>query len=332
VRPYHGFSEIERELALGIQKTKARLIEFPHNPVLWSNLSLLYTSLGQAEKADRAMRIALTLARDNRHIVRSAARLFHHQGEKEKAHDLVSRANNLHADPWILAAEIALAASRKKTSKNIRSGRKLLEAGRHSAFHLSELASALGTLEIQNGNRRGGQKLIGKSLEDPSENSIAQATWLARQHYMAPVSSIKLSLSAEAKSRQSWACGDWETAIKEVNTWQFDHPFSSNPPLLASNIFGTVYGDYVSATLYLESGFRSNPNAFEILNDLAFSQANLNIIDRAQKIFDRIDVNALDMRKKVVYMATKGFLDFRSGREEIGMKMYHTKQSSGHCL
>ena len=45
-------------------------------------------------------------------------------------------------------------------------------------MHISELASALATVEFSENNLRQSKKLIKLSLKEPTENSIAQAIWL----------------------------------------------------------------------------------------------------------------------------------------------------------
>jgi hypothetical protein len=55
------------------------------------------------------MMTALQLAPQNRHVLRSAARLFLHVGDPECAHDLVARNDATKNDPWLIAAEIAIA-------------------------------------------------------------------------------------------------------------------------------------------------------------------------------------------------------------------------------
>ena len=99
---------------------RGELAEYPRNPLLWSDLSRLYTSVNSKDKATRSMQVALSLARNDRFVLRGASRLFLHQGEKEKAHKLLESAETLKADPWILAAEIATASAYNKTSKYIK--------------------------------------------------------------------------------------------------------------------------------------------------------------------------------------------------------------------
>ncbi len=173
-------ASFQQQLQRGIAEVKRKLTTYPRDAMSWCNLALFYTSLGIHEKAERAMRAALALAPNNRFVLRSASRFYLHSGDRAKAHRLLADAGNVRADPWLLSAEIATAAAIGKTSRNIRTARKLLEAERQPPFHLSELASALGTLESCSGNQRAARPLIAYSLRDPAENSIAQAAWLHR--------------------------------------------------------------------------------------------------------------------------------------------------------
>lgn len=317
-----SFDPAFRSLTRNIHFTKQRLSAFPQNPFLWSNLSYYYVLMGQLPHAERSMKSALFLARDNRYIVRAASRLLLHQGDKQAAHELVIRTKNLLSDPWLLSAEIALSAIRSKSSKFIRTARKLLDSEQHSPFHMSELASGLGTLETRAGNRRGGNKLIFRSLKNPSENSIAQAAWIARHHHTFQVPMSDLEHSAEAKA---WACsnsGDWDTAEIEARKWQLDQPYSSNPAILASNIANMVKENYEKSIEYLEEGKRSNPFAFGILNNLAVAYAQKWELEKAYKVFSRINLEKLTEDKMVVYMATSGLLALRSGIIVSGMEFY----------
>jgi tetratricopeptide (TPR) repeat protein len=308
--------------AADIHRTRIRLIEFPQNPLLWADLSLLYTTVGEATKAERAMTVALSMARHNRHVVRSASRLFLHQGDKEKAHTLLEKTDGILTDPWLVSAEIALASARRKTSRNMRTARKLLDAESYRPLHLSELASSMGTMEAMAGNRRGAQKLIAKSLREPTENSVAQATWLVRQHHVSQAFHLNLASSAEAKARSAWIAGDWHTAVQEADNWLVDQRFSIRPTSLGANITGSILGDYAAAAKRLEEGRRANPLSFEILNDLTFMLAMDGRIEDAIKTYYKISGSGLDEPQKVVYIATGGLLAFRTGREELGMALY----------
>jgi tetratricopeptide (TPR) repeat protein len=305
-----------------IHETRQQLRIFPRNPILWGNLARLYTILGLPDKAGRAMRVALSMSPGNRFILRAASRLMLHQGEKDRAHQLLVKAPSVRLDPWVLSAEIATAAVNRRTSKNLKTARRMLEAENHCPFHLSELASALGTLEAIAGNVKGSRKLILKSLSHPSENSVAQAAWLARNVGGITVAETNISLSAEAKAWVAWRAAKWDTALAETHRWQLDQPFSSRPAALGSHIAETVLEDYPQAIRFAEDGLRSNPEDLILLNNLAFALAQNGQFEKAEDVIKTIDLPNVDASNRVVLLATQGLIAFRASRPDHGRTLY----------
>ena len=122
-----------------IHTARKRLVEYPLNPVLWADLSRLYVTIGNTRKAERAMDVALSLAPDNRFIVRAASRLHLHQADFERAHSVLLRSPLLLQDPWILAGELAMACIRGRPSRNVRRARQILDSRGFGPFQVSEL-------------------------------------------------------------------------------------------------------------------------------------------------------------------------------------------------
>lgn len=144
-----------------ISNLKQRTREYPHNPILWMDLAFYYSAIGQIESASDAVGIALSLNRDNRYLLRSGSRFYIHSGMPDKALDYVRKSSLINFDPWLVAAEIAISDSIGKTPKQMKRGRQMLEALSFPKLHLSELASAIGTIELKNGAKRKGKKLLG---------------------------------------------------------------------------------------------------------------------------------------------------------------------------
>jgi uncharacterized protein HemY len=136
---------------------------------------------GLNDKASRAIAAALQLAPSNRFVLRSAARFFLHSGGKERALALLSNAPTIRHDPWILASEIAIADSLGKSSKHSRLAREKIGMDIAPA-ELTELASALGSLEAESGNHRNARRFLRQALLGANENSVAQIGWLNRSH------------------------------------------------------------------------------------------------------------------------------------------------------
>lgn len=268
------------------------------------------------------MRVALAIAPENRFILRSAARLMLHQGEGKQAHRLLTDAQCVQYDPWVLSAEIATAAALGRTSKYIKHARKILEAGRFSPFHISELASAIGTLEAATGNRKSSRQLISQSLQQPSENAVAQAAWLSRKSGIVTSTVMDVSRSAEAIAWQTFRGADWDRSLSGTQEWHADQPFSSRPAIHGSHLASTVFQNYDLAIVFAQNGLLSNPDDICLYNNLAFALAHQGDIERAAKAMSKIDMRNLSPSHAIYVAATLGLIEFRSGRPDQGRALY----------
>jgi hypothetical protein len=193
-----------------------------------------------------------------------------------------------------LAAEIATAAANGKSSRNIKFARRVLELQRHTPFHLSELASALGTLESLSGNIKKGRQLINLSLEQPAENSIAQAAWLERNVGAFLTRRSGSTGSFEANAWFAWSNSEWDKALHQALLWQADQPFSSRPAILGSHLASTVIEHYDLAVAFADQGLLSNPDDFSLQNNLVFALALCGDVQRAQRELRKINVRQLN--------------------------------------
>ena len=313
---------IQSHLYGQVRETRAQLERYPRNPILWCNLARLYTSLGLQEKATRSMKAALSMAPNNRFILRAGSRLHLHQGDKELAHRLLVNSASLKADPWILAGEIATAAANHKISNHIKFARKLLEDGRYPPFHVSELASALGTLELIAGNVKLGRKLVRTSLEHPTENAIAQAAWITRNVGISPMDWGMKTASYEANYWLAWKASDWATAIGETQTWQNDEPFSSRPAIHVSYLASVIFEDFSLAIDSARQGLRSNQRDVTLFNNLAFSLAQVGQVAEAKKVLNRAKLLDATQAEKIFLTATEGLIAFRNYQPDLGRSLY----------
>ena len=153
----------------------------PQDPITWVELSRVYVILGLEKQAKRCMDVALQLAIDNRFVLRSASRLWMHFDNPERAHHIIVTSDRTQYEPWLLAAEIAISSAAGRKPRFIKSARRILTERGFSSIHLSELAAAVATLELDTGSVKKSKKFFRISLEDPTENSIAQMAWASRQ-------------------------------------------------------------------------------------------------------------------------------------------------------
>ena len=296
----------------------------PRDPILWVELSRVYAILGLGKQAGRCMSIALQLAVTNRFVLRSACRLYVHLGDHERAHEVLAKSDRTPHDPWLLAAEIAVGSIAEKRPKRIRAARAMLSGGRFASSHISELASALATLELGSGSLRQSKKLFKLSLVDPTENSIAQAAWTSWRERSIDFQEQDLlhSSAFEAKSWLSFQKGHWDQSIEQCKLWQFDQPFSSWPSIFGSFIAAIVLEDYQTSEWFSKIGLRANPTDFMLLNNLAFARINQGKMEGAGEALTRAYRSQMSERETVVIQATRGLLAFRTGNQEVGRRLY----------
>ncbi len=210
-----------------IHGLRQRLIEEPRNAIVRVDMARAYTILGLPDKAASAMEVALALAPDNRFVLRSATRLFLHMDDADHAHKLLFRSPATRVDPWLLAAEIAVASISGKSSRLIKAGLQMLSSETIPLFHLSELAGTLGTQEFLNGGIKKARKLLFKALIEPTENSLAQAVWVKHQDagLLLEDRLFETPCSFEARAYKFYTLGEWPEAEIAALDWYYDQLF-----------------------------------------------------------------------------------------------------------
>jgi tetratricopeptide (TPR) repeat protein len=313
----------EEDLRAEVRRLRHAVSDSPRNSFLWTDLARAYTILGREKQAIRAMEIALRLAPGNRFVLRSSARLFIHVGDVDRAHDILRNSISVRRDPWVLAAEIAAAAITERTSRLIKTGRGILGSGAHPAPEITELASSIGTVDLSAGDLRSARRLFALSLQDPTENSVAQAEWVSRRVSVVEVDP-RLAEGRRAYEAQAWQrylSGQWRDAVMFCRQWLMDEPFSSRPAQLGSYLAEVGLEDFDIAEKLGRQGLLANPNDPMLLNNLVVALANQNRIDEAEREFKRIKVQTATELHATV-MATEGLLAFRRGEYDRGRYLY----------
>ena len=298
---------------------------YPYNAIYWIDLALLYTNLGQMNKAEDCIVIANTIAPNNRFILRSANRFFFHKNDYDKALYYLRRSELIKEDPWIMAAEIASSSAINKTSGLIKRANQTIENKNFSPHSLSELSSAIGTIEYESGKIKTAKKYIRKSLESPSDNSLAQAFFLSNDltGISEDLSEVEKSpCSYEADAFYNYQNGNWEEALNDCLYWFQDIPFSSWSTVLGSYIAAELLEDYSQSRDFSEMGLISNPDDYTLLNNLIFAELNLNNIEKAEELLLKIKINELKAEDKIGMFATIGLLSFRKNDIEKGREYY----------
>ena len=112
--------------------------------------------------------------------------------------------------------------------RHLKLGRRMLESRDFSEFTKSELASAIGTIELSEGNKRAAKKLFRQSLTLPTENSVAQAEWASTQLGNLDLQPAvpNVPRNYEAKTLQAYRAADLKAALTSSQMWLSDQPFS----------------------------------------------------------------------------------------------------------
>ena len=313
------------DLGRAVRTFRQMLRSEAKDAVTWAELSRIYACLGKNRQAERCMTASVQLASSSRFILRSASRLWTHLDDPERGYFQLVRSDRTRHDPWLLGAAIATSSLARKRPPHVKDARHMITSGRFSISQVTELASALATLESRNGSRKKAKRLFAKSLEDPNENSLAQAAWAQRQGYVNVRLDHLYAKVHDPFEAKFWYCyqgGNWEQSVEQCRQWSYDQPFSSRPYGLGSYVAGTALEDYHECKSFCERGLLASPRDFTLLNNLAFAEINLGNLAKAQYSITRLEQMQLSTQEQVVVDATMGLWHFRSNIVPAGRKYY----------
>ena len=303
---------------------KNQLKSNPHNPFVWADLAFYYGVVGSLDHAKKALRVALAMAPESRFIARSLTRLLTHSGDIDQALFVLRGRERLRHDPWLMAAEIAVADLAGKKSLAIKDGIATLKSGKYSPFHLSELNSAIATLELSHGANRNSRKLFVSSMNSPTENSCAQFEWAVKNKSISRPEGLICHVPGnfEARSYSAYMDSDWEKALKFGWLWCVDQPFSLDASVWGSYLASTALNKYSDAIKIAKIGLDANPKNWLLENNLAVSLAKSGKALDAKKVLEEISAPKDDVDAKATLLATNGLINFRLGNVETGRDFY----------
>jgi len=321
----HDYIEnIRKQIAL--YKNRLRLL--PINPVGWVELSRLYSLLGQPKQSENAIKIALALDPNNRFIIRSAARLLIHNDKADEAYYYIRRAEILKYDPWLLSTEIATSCILERRPKFIKESIGLIESKNLSDFSLTELTSALGTLEFYDGSNKKAKAFFKKSMISPNDNSLAQLEWISNEDKSFQINPNQYNIRnpQEAFALNCFENSKWKQVLQYSESWLKDIPYSTRPVLLGSFVAETFLNDYDKAIELCKRGLIANPNDVITKNNLICSYAQVGCLDEAIQLLEKLKpgIALLPDEQKIVLQATSGLVLFRMGEIENGRELYLT--------
>ena len=310
----------------------------PNNPAVWADMARHYSSLGSSlrnkQQALRCMRTALQLAPNHRWMLRAASRLLVHQEDAAAAHKLLANHPRTKVDPWLMAAELACAHIAGKAPKSWKTANDALRFDRFPAAHISELATAVGMMELEGGQRKQARKLVQRALIAPTENTLAQVLWANEAKHLGDgIQSLDNLIGArrdayEAAYRIQLKRGDVQDALKACQQWGSDEPFAARPRVEATFV-ASLLDDHALVIRTADEALRidgklSYPLELnQLFARLSSGQFPLHDVDAMQKMVARL-ITLIDLGGPVAMHATANLalLHYRSGKVELGRELY----------
>ena len=308
-----------------IHSAKRAVRRFGNNAVIFTELARLYLTLGNEERATRNVEVALALAPNNRYILRSAARTFAHCGDAERGFELLMRSPRVRRDPWLTSAALAMAGVIGRSSKVMKTATGLLKSGDFSPLSLAELRAGVGSVELLAGNQRRAKRLLRASLEQPTDNSLAQVEWglSVEPLFELDLSTVDATKYYEALALEAYENRRWTDVVEHCKAWLWDMPFASRPVLMASHVATVVLGDYEVAQAFCRAGRLVARNDPKFINNYAYALGLNNQGAAALEMLDEVPAATVkDSATRACLYATRGLAYFRRGDVARGREMY----------
>lgn len=308
-----------------IHRLRSSMAGFPGNAIGYVELARLYSIIGLAARAQHCMEIALGLAPTSRFVLRSAARLLAHSGEKERAYDLLCRSPRTPHDPWLLSAELALAGLVDRETHFAKRAMAAVSSGNLSPLSVTELSSGLATVELFAGRRRRSRDLFKSALVHPNENSLAQVEWAFSNDRLFDVDihSFNVCRNHEALALEAYERQEWQEVIGHCESWFMDMPFAKRAVMMASHVATVVLEDYEVAEAFCQAGLVAHPLNAQLLNNYAYAVALAGRPEEALSILRDAPLGGIgELTTRVCLLATTGLALFRVGRYQEGRRLY----------
>jgi tetratricopeptide (TPR) repeat protein len=319
----------DEALVPAIAKLKRRLALMPRDAITALEIARLQSQVGQRKSAVRYIERALAAAPNDRYVLRSAANFFSHKSVRDHAgliFEAITSSDVVRLDPWVQAAEIAVANICGRSPKWALRARKILDHSIRNPMSISELASGLAVLEFGAGSpKRKVNRLLRISLKAPTENSLAQAISSKKEiGFDLDLSAHLLSIdnAFEARARAAYERQDYATAVDESWEWLQDQHLSPTAAMYGSFISAVLLADYKKSLLFADHGLKADPNHPSLLNTKLVALAFTGRANEAEKLLSRLQPFESNVRFRPFVLAARGLIAFRQGAFVQGREWY----------
>lgn len=311
---------------------KKRIIQNPRDAITLVDLARLYATLGQIDKANKAISKATLLYPDHRFILRSATRHWIHAGEPEKGLYLLKKTEKTKTDPWLLASELAVESVLKKSPKRWSLAKSILASDKFESVHIAELASASASIFLQDGKIKEAKRLFNLALLDPNDNAIAQAIWASKFfniNIKTKAEWFEGKFSAEANFYKKQSELDFNGAIDAAIDWFYSEPFSLRP-LRAATYAAAIIEKFEDAEKYAKLGLNIDKTDIELTNNLVYALVGQGKMNEALALLQEVYIREKNDTgtSSGHTIANFALVAYRLGNLEEGEKLYRLAISS----
>ena len=307
----------------------------PQNAAVWADMARHYASQGEKKRALRCMQTALQLAPNHRWMLRTAARFLVHQQDYVAAHKLLADHPRTKADPWLMAAELACAQVSGRVPKSWKVANDVLRFDRFPAVHISELATAIGMMELESGKRKQARKFVQRALVAPTENTLAQVLWAKESRHLGDgVEGVDKLVGSrrdayEAAFRIGLRRGNIPDALSACRQWIKDEPFAARPKVEATFIASLLDDhDLIVRTAHdaqkIDGGLSTVLELNLIYAQLSSGRLDLQDLHVVSKLVVRLKALSEVAGLAVHATANLGLLAYRSGNPLQGRELYRS--------
>mgnify|MGYP001446325861 CR=1 FL=1 len=295
----------------------------PANPLALLDLAQFQLASGNVKDAERSLLTANHLSHNNRLVLRTLARFYVHSGSPDKAHSLLVRSARTRTDPWLMAGEIAVSQAAGIPSRFASVGSKIALQTGNSRKEVTELAGAVGGLELANGRWKRARELFRVALLSPNDNVIAQAI-TDQKDLMLNIDTLTqrraASRAVEARALLAWQAMDAEAAEAAAFKWHAEEPFSSRP-LHVLTALSAVASKYENLVGLARRGLVANPDDAVLMANLAYGLASLDRLPEARSAIQK--ARSLDPKAVGAQVtATSGLIALKELRFEMADALY----------
>lgn len=296
----------------------------PANPLLLLDFAQFELAAGKTKKAERTLLSALSLSPNSRVILRTLSRFYVHTDRADEAHRLISRHARTEIDPWLMAAEIALASAAKTPAKFVSLGRRFIVDRAARNADLSELAGAIGGEDLGSGNVKRARDMFRIALLAPNDNVVAQ-TITEHSKLLVDLSQPiqrKVVLGAsEAKTLLAWNSLNTGAAEDAALLWHREEPFSSRPLQFLTTLYAIENRLDWTENL-ARRGLIANPRDPSLMASLSYALAGAGKLAEAEAV-ERKLASIGDSKYIAIATATRGLIAMKRGLLDVADTEYN---------